>query len=473
MGAPDDMPPPGDRANDRRTVVAGIAKPPVLSRGTLRALCVACLLMVAFGTLGPLGTGGKPWLVSVDAWRWIPPRQPSDLNDLITNLSVYLPVGIAFRLLARRRGRAGSLDLLAGLLASIGLSYVTEVLQQAMPARSSSMTDIYMNGIAALVGCLLAVPAQRGLRRVHAYAFLSVRVPWRLWTVMAWLSAAATVILMTVPWNLAPPAAQWGFDHGLGPADLRRFTMFLIVGLFATGACVLRGEQNAAVYAPLLLTSLLAVVLEASQSVLGAHVCSLLQALVALSGAATGCGAAGILLRNRATAQSSSADSRRADSASDKPAALGEQMAMWRGSPHVRRLACIALLGTVTYAAAASIWNALSQGNFNAVPRVNWIPFRAHFVVPFPIMLADIFEQVAVYVFLTLLCLFLTPTRGRATALMLLAGLLTLTETCEAFLGGQGADITAPLLALLAWTITTRVWKSLRPPARIPSILPT
>ncbi len=152
--------------------------------------------------------------------------------------------------------------------------------------------------------------------------------------------------------------------------------------------------------------------------------------------------------------------------------ALGEQVAEWRCSPHIRRLACLALLGTVVYAAAASIWSALAQGNFRSAPKIDWVPFRAHFAASFPVMMADILEQVAVYVFLTLLCLFLTPTRGRATAFLLLAGLLALVETCEAFLSNQGADTTAPLIALLAWTVTTRVWRSLRPPACPTSLRP-
>ena len=90
----------GDRSSDERAVVGGVAKPPILSRVTLRLLCAGCLVAILYGTLGPLGSSRTPWVVTVAPWRWIPPPQPSDLDDVLTNLAVYFPVGVAFRLLA-------------------------------------------------------------------------------------------------------------------------------------------------------------------------------------------------------------------------------------------------------------------------------------------------------------------------------------------------------------------------------------
>ncbi len=169
----------GDRHSDQRTTIIDLSKPAVLRRSTLRWWCAACLLTIVYGTLGPIAGGTRPWLASPAAWRWIPPLQPTDANDVLTNLAVYVPVGIASRLLVRRRGRAGRRDLLLAFGLSATLSYATEVMQQAIPARSSNLADVLVNALGALAGCLAAVPAQRAIRRVHALAFVHVQAPGR------------------------------------------------------------------------------------------------------------------------------------------------------------------------------------------------------------------------------------------------------------------------------------------------------
>jgi VanZ family protein len=434
--------PPGDRVGDRPTIVSGLTKPPVLSRATLRTLCLFCLAIIVYGTLGPLGQQNRPWIVTVPAWRWVPPLQPTDRNDAVTNFAVYLPVGIAFRLLVRRRGQAGRLDLLWGLSLSVGLSYLTEVFQQAMPARSSSFTDVLINGMGALVGCWIAVPVQATLRRLHAFVFLHLHLRQRPWTVMAWATAATTAFLMTMPWRLTRPSVELGLDRPLGAADLRRLAMFGVVGLVVTVAALMRGRSRVqAAGGALLRVGLLAVALEALQAVLGGHVCSLVHALMAVGGAAAGSAAAVALTRAEAVG--------------------GPQFRL--PTDRLRKLATLALVATTLYATTARIWQGASQGRARAEPAVQWVPFAAQFTAPFSTGLADVLEQVALYGFLTLLCMFLTRGHGRGLALLLLLGLVGLIEVSKAFLSRWGADITAPLLALLAWLVAVRVWKSVCP----------
>jgi VanZ family protein len=431
----------GDRRSDCRVVVRGIAKPPVLSRRTIRLLCLASLAVIVYGTLGPLSGRGR-WVVPAEHWQLTPPRVASDLNDVLTNFVVYVPVGIAFRLLVRRRGQAGWADLLLGLGLSVTLSYITEVLQQAMPGRVSSLTDVAVNGLAALTGGLCAVPVQRLLRRAHAFVFVQVRDPRRLWAVLACATLLATAVLMTMPWDLTRPHAALGVAEGLGRADGQRFGMFVLVGFFLAGALLMRKRnRRAAVLSAWLVGVLAAVVLEVSQLVLYGHLCSVLHAVVSVAGVSAGCVVAAALVRPARTA-------------------------VLAGGAVTRRLrvvAMVALLATIVYAGAGGFWREAAVAGLRAEPAVDWVPLRAHFHASFRVLVTDLLDQLATYSFLTLLCLLLALQRGPAIALLLLAGLVGAAECSRALVPGHHADTTAPLLAVTAWLLTTRIWQSIQP----------
>ncbi len=271
-------------------------------------LCVAALGGVLWGTLGPLHEDdGRPWLVAAADWRWVPPVVRSDANDLLTNLAVYAPVGVALRLLVRRRGRAGRRDFVLSLGLAIGLSYVTEFLQQWMPGRASSLTDVGLNALGALLGALLAVPAQHLIRRLHAVLFVAIRAHWRFW-----------------------------------------------------GVCV------------------------------------------------TGVGS-------------------------------------WIG--------------------LKALWGDMFGGGWRAEPRIDWVPFRAHFAARFEHSAADLGSQLAAYGVVALFCLFATRGRARGLALTLLLGIVVGQELLHAFLRPHAAGTTGLVLALTAWLIVVRTWSALAPGA--------
>lgn len=102
-------------------------------------------------------------------------------------------------------------------------------------------------------------------------------------------------------------------------------------------------------------------------------------------------------------------------------------------------------------------------GHLPADELVSWVPFQRQFHASFTLMVTDIVEQFALYAAITLLSLLLTRGRGRGTALLLLLGVLGLTEAAAAVLVGRAADITPLLLALAAWQATTRAWELVRP----------
>jgi VanZ family protein len=440
---------PGDRRDDRHLAVRGLEKPPVLSRRSLRGLCLLSLAVILYGTLGPLRSEPGPWLAPVRSWQWVPPLVPSGLNDILTNVAVYIPVGISFRLLVRRRGRAGGQDWAIGLGLSLALSYITEVLQQAMPGRVASLTDVAVNGLAALVGCWWAVPVQRVIRRLHASVFIQMRSRPRRWTMAAWASLLATAILMTMPWNLGRGRVELGLERLPGRADIQRLGMFALVGFFLAGARLTRGPtRRRALTKACLIGGFGAVGLELAQLALGGHVCSLRHALISLAGVSAGCLSAALVVRCAAGGRAGHVRRRH-----------------W-AALDTRKVALAGLLAAILYAGVAAVGHARTAPGLRAEPAVDWVPFHAQFHAPLTAVVADVIERLALYAFLTLTCLIVETERGGAAALLLLFGVVTATECVRAFLLGCSASTTGAVLAIAAWGLTRRVWNAVRPTAQ-------
>jgi VanZ family protein len=436
----------GDRVGDRRMGVACSEKPPVLGRRTLRALCLASLAVIVYGTLGPLRSGPGPWIVAVQHRCWLPPLTASDLDDVLTNFAVYVPVGVAFRLLLRRRGRAGWPDLLGGFALSAALSYLTEVLQAALPGRVSSLTDVIVDSVAALIGCLLATLVQDGLRRLHAFVFVQARSPQTLWTILAGGSLLATAVLMTAPWSLMRPRADVGFGEPLDVVHLQRIGTFGVIGFFLTGALRTRkrGTRAAAVAGAWALGAAAAVVLECLQLVLQRHLCSPLHTVESLLGLSAGCLAAAAVVRSPLAGARA-------------PVAM-----RW-----LRTVALVALAAVAISIAVAGVSRDLLAGRFSGEPMIDWAPFHAQFHAPFAVLVTDVLQQLAAYSLLTALCLFLALDHGRAVVLLLLLAVVGVRECVRSVLSGHHADTTTPILAVVAWLVTTRIWASIQPRAQV------
>lgn len=437
---------PRDRYSDQRPLIDGAAKPPVLRRSTIRAACALWLTLVAYGTLGPLGNGDGRWLSPVDTWCWIPPAHPisyTSYNDIFTNVLVYIPVGVALALLVRRRGGVRALELALATALSIALSYVTELLQQLMPARSSDWNDLVVNSSAALFGCLIAPRAQNAIRHGHELILRSWRT--RPWLVLAWLMTGFTFVLMTLPWDLARPSIETQWDRDFDLLDFRRFGTFALLGFLISMAMIERlGPCALAVGEAVKRIFVCGVLFEACQIVLKSHACALLDIGTALFGGMVGCGAArwltGLGLRSPGL-----------------PSATR------------RRLASLALLALVVFALVAGMTDVSASGPGWHGRHVLWLPFQSHFLTPFDRVLADAVESLFLYASLTVLCLYVTPGRGGLVALLLLVGLVGVVETAQMHFFQGSADVTPLLLAVAAWTITTRCWVAFAPrPLRSP-----
>ncbi|HUU96991.1 MAG TPA: VanZ family protein [Phycisphaerae bacterium] len=450
---------PRDRRDDAQPGAGGPGdpKPPVLRRATLRLLSAACLAVIAFGTLGPLGHGRGPWLETVKTWHWVPQPHATNLDDILTNLLVYAPVGVAFRLLVRRRGRAGGRDLAFGFGLSLALSFATEVLQQFMPARSSNLTDVYVNAIGALGGCLLAPRMQRVIRRVHAAVYAQLRC--RPWTMLAGLSIVAAAILMTIPWNLTCSEIEVDFIRPFDLADITRFATFGLVGFALTGALARYAEDRSRTIRKVASRLiLLAILLEAAQVFVHSHACGVLDVVVAVTGGLAGC-ATTLLLIHAGIIRTQDAKTR----GSGPPVLTG----LWRV------LAVGMLLLTVFGTVGVSIWSDGRPIRPAGRPDIRWVPFQEEFMDRFPVVIAHAAGSIGLYAFITLLCLLLTRGKGRVAAMLLLTGALASAEVCRALLGDGLADTTPLVLAVAAWLIAGRIWDAIYPPARVSAPQPT
>lgn len=454
-------PVPTDRATDVRPDTGPVPKPSIFSRRTQRALCLACLAFILYGTLGPLRNTPEPWLRLSDQWTYLPAAGHTDRNDVITNFAVYVPVGLALRLLVRRRGRAGLLDLGVGLALAVILSYTTEFLQQFMPGRSASRTDIYVNACGALVGALLAVRWQAALRQLHTLLFFHLRARNSLWTTMTVAAIVAALFVMTWPWTVKRPVITLGFDEPLCLADPLRYwrlATFILVGYLLTGRGIVRWRKRAPAMARTVFrVALFAGTLELAQAVLGEHVSSILQATIATAGAAGGALLAALVVKPTEPARQPPS---RCPANGRRPPML---------SATVHRLALGTLVTTLAVVVLASLWTTVPHGVLRAEPDFRWIPFQAHYSANFLLAVFEMLQQCTLYAFVTVTCLLLTGGRGRVTPLLLLLGTVATIEICQAFLAGHSGDTTALILATATWAITTRIWRSFYPDRPAPT----
>lgn len=440
-------------------------RPPLIHRSTQRWLAAAALLLVVYGTLGPIAGGRGPWYQAPAQWCLVPPATPSDANDRLTNLLVYIPVGAAFRLIVRRRGWSGWPDLVVSLGLATGLSYATELLQQALPGRQSSRIDLYWNAAGAIIGALAVVPAQGWLRRFHATLFERLHRPGVGWHVCTWAAIAATLLVMTAPWQLHRPATPAGWATAWEWADpLRavRFLAFAALGMLLFVRLVAAGRgRAAAVCGAFLRLAALALVAELAQSVLSEHVSSLSHALTAMCGSAAGAIAGTLVFR--AAAMSNTPDHR--DGATTVGAPTLAPV------PTVQRLAALGLVGVVAAILLGGVVAELLYRGVQLDPRFSWTPFRAHFRVAFTTALADATQSLAMFGTVTLLALAGARRHGPPLALMSVGTTALLLEVGRAFVAGRSGDVTTIILALLAWAATCYAWRKLVPSGTLSTLV--
>ncbi len=123
------------------------------SSGVSPILAGAYALLIVYGSLYPF----SDWLPAEDMLAFVTAPWPRYItrSDVITNVLVYLPLGLLLAHALRYRLRPAWSVLVATLLC-LSLSFAMESLQALLPERVSSRLDLLMNGLGGLGGALLA-----------------------------------------------------------------------------------------------------------------------------------------------------------------------------------------------------------------------------------------------------------------------------------------------------------------------------
>ncbi|NCW33296.1 MAG: hypothetical protein EBV92_08585, partial [Betaproteobacteria bacterium] len=151
------------------------------------------ILVIVYGSLWPWQAwrdiGTAPWSFLGDPlpryWTWF---------DLLSNVALYLPLGLLLALNRAPPRRAGlGLALLVGAL----LSLTIEAAQSYLPQRVPSLLDLAANTLGALIGGLLAAGLRRpwhSLRRLSS-SWWHRDGQWPAVLVILWLSIRLSSLL--------------------------------------------------------------------------------------------------------------------------------------------------------------------------------------------------------------------------------------------------------------------------------------
>ena len=127
------------------------------------------ILVIGFATLSPfhfVAPASASWFPLVIGWG------RSGILDMVRNVVLYVPLGIALSWYYELRARPGH-RVLATLATAATVSYGIELLQTFLPSRFSSMTDVLANVSGAVVGVAayaLAAPGRSWLRAPAYFA---------------------------------------------------------------------------------------------------------------------------------------------------------------------------------------------------------------------------------------------------------------------------------------------------------------
>ena len=208
---------------------------------------------VMYGSLLPLAIDWRALasgLVSLHALadlRWA----PASLEDLLTNIAVYLPVGAALMLAGRRRLAYSGTRLLGIVLLGGLWSLLAELVQTAIALRVASWTDVCLNTLGTLLGACVAPVAWRMLQLALFQLRRGLRCrPFRLLAVLLTAGlllaclAPFDVITTTSELHAAFHRAQWHVVPLTGLADAGELVMLGWFGLWGYVACLALREAG-------------------------------------------------------------------------------------------------------------------------------------------------------------------------------------------------------------------------------------
>ncbi|MCH8963971.1 MAG: VanZ family protein, partial [Planctomycetes bacterium] len=177
-------------------------------------LAIAAVLFIFYTTLLPsaIDAGESGHGVSLPAI--------ASSQDLAQNIALYLPLGFFLGLACRRKRMKWWTLALITLISAATLSGTAEFVQQFLPARVSSLTDVLCNILGAAVGGLCAYVFRVGSRSFRSKMRDALTHQPIFMTYV--LASAIYIVLSFVPFrlDLAPRTA----DTLLNPVRLAAFT---------------------------------------------------------------------------------------------------------------------------------------------------------------------------------------------------------------------------------------------------------
>ncbi len=369
------------------------------------------------------------------------------LEDAITNVVIYVPLGLFFTLrwwLADTRRRwAGLISLLMGLMVS-GLA---ETVQLWIRSRVGSYTDMTFNLVGVILGVILARPAWWGWKRMFGprggnSAGNPMRVFYALLLTMTVVSQWAPFDVAIFPggFQRAIASAQWSvtdswrlLSSGSVEHDMMKFGsvfLFVLLGIFGVLAARSQGRSFVrSVVGTGFRLVLWAGVLELGQMFISSHTCDVLDFLMegvgGIAGALVGRGVVDYMMKFRP--------------------ANGDRVV------HALWIAALVVQIGVVVGMAMPVEGLVRMFSWRAI---QWMPFHSHFQQPFGLAIGRIASSLTAYAVLALLAM-LVIGRSRSVwtgvvALVLTVGVVIFSEGIQAFSVSRHADMTEPVLALLA-----------------------
>lgn len=414
---------------------------------TLAALVTVSL---AYGELIPFrfigGNGGSLWDVLCDL-PWI----ASPLEDLVTNVLVFVPVGALMTLHFARALTSWRAAVVAGFLFAASLGACMEMLQTFLPARVASATDVLSNCVGGLTGALLAPALYRRWCRArprvavqlaicpHYVLFLgsaaivgfSALAPFDFTLSRAQIQQAAS-LAQWWPWigtRDSAIAAAGGDAHRALLAWLRQSGVFVGLALLSVrGLRELGYSPGAAALATFRRLAALVVAFECLQILTPSHAFELLDILLGTAGAAMGIWLALLV----------------------DGTGWHERRGCWLSrTPIVMALTCFA-----AYQAAVVFLSAGCQGDDGPDAMITWLPFQAQFLRPMAVAATALTLDFLTYVILTFLAVAVIRstriTMDAWKAVAIVPAWIALLEAARWWLGGPPPDTSGPALAVAA-----------------------
>ena len=387
----------------------------------------------------------------------------TNLDDLFTNLVIYIPIGIACVLCGRPRRADRMARVPLAIVVGVAVSLVAETLQTSLAVRVASWTDVLLNGVGTATGAIACVV----LFDVLALAFGRLRSRWHdrpfatctLFLTMGLImfnlapfdfvtsSGDLQASFLHARWDLTTPriAAPGVLPYAPMITTLYGALWFALLGYVAALAAREAKLTRARALARAIRDSVLLVVLIAfTQLFTVSHLFDLASIVLRIIGVTLGARTAIYVVER----------------------AIGSR---WRSRPSLAAPTLLLLPLVILQVAALFIAAAdepiMLDSGFD-LSQVCWIPFEVFWHEPFAHAVCAVMSTLATYGTLAAtLAILLHRARLSRPGLMTGAAVVLLAiavESMQAASIARTADLTMPILAAIATAVAARTYMKLR-----------